>query len=106
MTERGFNREVRQQGLIGLEGDWDGVLRGRGCRPPQIEMPPRPLSINFIDTGAAGGERLIGLEGDRDGVLRGRGCRPPQIEMPPRPFSIFFKDEEIKGRLQRKAGVS
>ncbi len=31
----------------GLEGDWDGVLRGRGCPPPTGTMPERPIRVCY-----------------------------------------------------------
>lgn len=34
---------------VGLDGDWDVVLMGRGCSPPTVELPPRPIRINFTD---------------------------------------------------------
>lgn len=33
----------------GFDGDWDGVLYGRGCQPPKSIMPPRPIRIHFTD---------------------------------------------------------
>ena len=32
-----------------LEGDWYGVVRGRGCPPPQSSAPLRPIRIHFDD---------------------------------------------------------
>jgi len=39
---------IRRDGSrIGLQGDWDGVLWGRGCLPPKAIMPPRPITLRF-----------------------------------------------------------
>ena len=40
----------------GFDGDWDGVLMGKGCPPPKSSAPVRPIRINFTDEEIA--ERL------------------------------------------------
>lgn len=45
MADKSNNRKSNPR--IGLQGDWDGVLWGKGCPPPTVEMPPRPIRINF-----------------------------------------------------------
>lgn len=33
----------------GFDGDWNDVLRGRGCPPPSAPRPARPIRISFTD---------------------------------------------------------
>ena len=91
-----------KKGEVGFEGEWDGVLRGRGCPPPKSEMPKRPISLNFLTVEEIHEHQdNIGFDGDREGVLRGRGCPPPKSEMPIRSIRINYTADEIRERQRQ-----
>lgn len=83
--------------LTGLEGDMNGVLYGRGCKPPALKPERAPVQLDFRDAEIELARLILKstdpmLEEVRQAIGRGE-----------RPASYFLNPEDSLRKLGQKS---